>query len=176
MVVRVVLVALIATLLFAQTAVAHEHEPAGTIVLGVDPAFYVPTMLAANTWTNTGYVAFTVVAGCGNGELNVCWGPPGYDPSWVSGYNTDAHVIWVWMPDLFTEAVACHELGHALGLWYERYDDLSCMHHSQPSHAYPDAQDLAALGMSVPIVPEEAIIPPAPLHDGTGGPLMEMYP
>ena len=147
------------SLLALLLAVRIWSDAPPVVTVGVDPAFWDVAVQGGDAWNLA--VDFAYVEGCGNGTLNVCWGDPAiYQPGWVSGYLPDEHLIMVWIPDLFTPAVACHEFGHALGLWYERYDDLSCMHWSLPSHAYPDDQDLAALGIEVIW----------PTHDGTGGP------
>jgi hypothetical protein len=174
---RFALVALLAALaLMPRDGGAQPRQ----IVVGIDPAFWDVTVAGAQAWEDAGAVDFVYVEGCGAGTLNVCWGDwTIYQPGWVAGFVVDWNTIMVWMPDLFFAATACHEFGHALGLWYERSDGASCMTQHLPQVAAPDATDLANLGIVTPReqnLPVTEAIVRAPLHDGTGGPLMELYP
>jgi hypothetical protein len=147
------------SLLALLLAVRIWSDAPPVVTVGVDPAFWDVAVQGGDAWNLA--VDFAYVEGCGNGTLNVCWGDPAiYQPGWVSGYLPDEHLIMVWIPALFFPATACHEFGHALGLWYERSDGLSCMTQHLPQVATPDDQDLAALGVEVIW----------PTHDGTGGP------
>jgi hypothetical protein len=166
---RLALVALFAAIaLLPHDGTAQPRQ----IVVGVDPAFWDVTVAGGQAWEDAGAVDFVYVDGCGAGALNVCRGVAP-DTSWVSGYVSALNLIEVYIPDLFFPATACHELGHALGLWYERADGASCMTQHLPQVAAPDAIDLANLGIVAPHarnVPDAEVLRP-PLHDGTGGPM-----
>jgi hypothetical protein len=153
-------------------------NPVPVITVGVDPAFWDAAIAGGDVW----YPAadFEYIEGCGNGQVNVCWGDPALQgPGQLAGYDPHTGIIHVWSAVDFSPARACHEFGHVLGLWwygpngelvpYHRYDDLSCMSDNiradgTLSVPYPDAADFEALGVVFPV---------PPLHDGTGGPFFD---
>lgn len=165
----------LAVALFALLPFQSAANDPPVITVGVEPDLWGVVLAGGQSWEDAGAVDFVYVEGCGSGTLNVCWGGAlvAQGPGWVSAFTPAYNLISVWIPDMFFPATACHEFGHALGLWYERYDGLSCMTQYLPQVAAPDAQDLAALGVEAQIVPVEAIVPEAvsSTHDGTGGPL-----
>jgi hypothetical protein len=145
-------------LILALLLVARPHV-APVVTVGIDPLVWESTVAGADAWNDTGYVAFVPVEGCGAGRINVCldwWEPGGHT---AAAYPDGTIVVDAYDLDAYDAAVACHELGHVLGLGYHRDDGLSCMTDPDPTVAAPDAIDLANLGFVR-----------APRSDGTGGP------
>lgn len=157
------------------TAASTQQPPLGSFVVGADPAILGIVQEGVVGWNATGAVAFSVVEGCGVGDVFFCIEPTERADS-IAGWNiVPGNRISVnpGMMHLFEPSTVCHELGHFLGLrWfadgsiYHRSDGLSCMSVWSPDRpAAPDAIDLANLGVAVAAEPEPAAQEPAPRTD-----------
>ncbi len=125
----------------------HGGAAQPRLTITPDPAVASVFTEAAATWTAAG-VPVTVGPG-GLPVIVVWWEPGGNLACHGDGVSCPAGAIYVDGYDPWSPAMACHELGHALGLSYHRTDNLSCM--TDPiqwdTPAGPDATDLAALGV-----------------------------
>jgi hypothetical protein len=136
---------------------AAQGPPLGTFVVGADPAIAGVVAEGVAGWNATGAVTFVVAGGCGEGDVFFCIQPTQHADAMAEWDFVQTSLIRVnpAMLHLFAAGSVCHELGHFLGLrWYadgsvyHRSDFQSCMSVGPGKPAYPDAVDLAFLGVS----------------------------
>ena len=146
-----VLIFLLAAFIFPSPAEGQER----VIRVGVDPALYDIVVSGVQGWNATNLEFIVEPTGCGTGDVTFCWGTA--QPDWVAWYDVGGNVIHVNAASHYamTPAVACHELGHWLGLHYHRSDYTSCMSDPSPTVASPDNYDIRNLGLHWEPVAEE---------------------
>lgn len=106
---------------------AHHEE----IIIGAGPTYFDAVVAGAALWNETGVVTIGVQRDCRAGEIHVCWGNPAkMEGDWIAAWYEGTSTISVFQSELFTPAVACHEIGHALGM-VKYYEDGSPWHRTE---------------------------------------------